>query len=132
MRWLGVAYIRLSEGFVPPNRSKQTNAKAVSSGVVKSFERINGFITMDIRTDLMKHFGAGMLIAVIIGIIAYCTNGNWLNILLTSALCGVVANLAKDYSDKAHGCVWDWSDVGAGTLGAIFGASIVALSAIVI
>ena len=87
---------------------------------------------MDIRTDLMKHFGAGMLIAVIIGIIAYCTSGNCLNVLLTSALCGVVANLAKEYADKAHGCVWDWSDVGAGTLGAIFGASIVALSAIVI
>ena len=55
---------------------------------------------MDIRTDLMKHFGAGMLIAVIIGIVAFCTHGNWLNVLLTSALCGVVANLAKEYADK--------------------------------
>ena len=87
---------------------------------------------MDIRTDLMKHFGAGMLIAVVVGIVAYCTHGNWLNILLTSALCGVVANLAKEYADKAHGCVWDWSDVTAGAIGAIFGASIVAVSAIVI
>lgn len=87
---------------------------------------------MDIRTDLMKHFGAGMMIAVIIGIVAFCTHGNWLNVLLTSALCGVVANLAKEYSDKAHGCAWDWSDVGAGAIGAILGASIVALSAIVI
>lgn len=87
---------------------------------------------MDIRTDLIKHFSAGMLIAIIVGIVAYCTNGNWLNILLTSALCGVVANLAKEYADKAHGCAWDWNDVGAGTLGAILGASIVAISAIVI
>lgn len=87
---------------------------------------------MDIRTDLMKHFGAGMLIAIIVGIIAYCTHGNWLNVLLTSALCGVVANLAKEYSDKAHGCAWDWSDVTAGAIGAILGAAIVALSAIVI
>lgn len=87
---------------------------------------------MDIRKDLMKHFSAGMLIAIVVGIIAYCTHGNWLNVLLTSALCGVVANLAKEYADKAHGCVWDWSDVGSGALGAIFGASIVALSAIVI
>lgn len=87
---------------------------------------------MDIRTDLMKHFGAGMLIAVVVGIVAYCTHGNWLNVLLTSALCGVVANLAKEYSDKAHGCKWDWSDVTAGTIGAIFGAAIVAVSAIVI
>lgn len=87
---------------------------------------------MDIRIDLMKHFGAGMLIAVVVGIVAYCTNGNWLNVLLTSAICGVVANLAKEYSDKAHGCKWDWSDVTAGTIGAIFGAAIVAISAIVI
>ena len=87
---------------------------------------------MDIRTDLMKHFSAGMLIAIIVGIVAYCTHGNWLNILLTSALCGVVANLAKEYSDKAHGCAWDWSDVTAGTIGAIVGAAIVAISAIVI
>ena len=87
---------------------------------------------MDIRTDLMKHFSAGMLIAIAVGIVAYCTHGNWLNVLLTSALCGVVANLAKEYSDKAHGCTWDWSDVGAGAIGAIFGAAIVAVSAIVI
>lgn len=87
---------------------------------------------MDIRTDLMKHFGAGMLIAVIVGIVAFCTHGNWLNVLLTSALCGVVANLAKEYADKAHGCLWDWSDVGAGAIGAIFGAAIMAISAIVI
>ena len=87
---------------------------------------------MDIRTDLMKHFSAGMLIAIIVGIVAFATNGNWLNVLLTSALCGVVANLSKEYADKAHGCKWDWSDVGAGTIGAIFGAAIVAISAIVI
>lgn len=80
----------------------------------------------------MKHFGAGMLIAVIVGIVAFATHGNWLNVLLTSALCGVVANLSKEYADKAHGCVWDWNDVGAGTIGAIFGAAIVAISAIVI
>lgn len=87
---------------------------------------------MDIRVDLMKHFGAGMLIAIIVGIVAFCTHGNWLNILLTSAICGVVANLAKEYSDKAHGSAWDWSDVTAGAIGAIFGAAIVAISAIVI
>ena len=85
---------------------------------------------MDIRTDLMKHFSAGMLIAVIVGIVAFCTNGNWLNVLLTSALCGVVANLAKEYSDKAHGCAWDWSDVGAGALGALLGGAIMALMAL--
>ena len=85
---------------------------------------------MDIRTDLMKHFGAGMLIAVVVGIVAYCTHGNWLNILLTSALCGVVANLAKEYSDKAHGCAWDWSDVGAGALGALLGGAVMALTAL--
>ena len=87
---------------------------------------------MDIRTDLMKHFSAGMLIAIIIGIIAFCTHGNWLNILLTSALCGVVANLAKEYSDKAHSSLWDWSDVGAGALGALLGGAVMALTALVL
>ena len=91
---------------------------------------MNGIIIMDIRADLMKHFGAGMLIVGIVGIVAYCTNGNWLNVLLTSAFCGVVANLAKEYSDKAHGCVWDCSDVGAGTLGALLGGAIMALTAL--
>ena len=85
---------------------------------------------MDIRVDLMKHFGAGMLIAVIIGIVAFCTNGNWLNVLLTSALCGVVANLAKEYADKAHGCVWDWCDVGSGALGALLGGAVMALTSL--
>ena len=85
---------------------------------------------MDIRTDLMKHFGADMLIAIVVGIVAFCTNGNWLNILLTSALCGVVANLAKEYADKAHGCVWDWSDVTAGAIGALLGGAIMALTAL--
>ena len=87
---------------------------------------------MDIRTDLMKHFGAGMLIAVIIGIVAFCTNGNWINVLLTSAICDVVANLAKEYSDKAHGCAWDWSDVGAGAIGALLGGAIMALTALML
>lgn len=87
---------------------------------------------MDIRTDLMKHFGAGMSIAVLIGIVAFATHGNWLNILLTSALCGVVANLAKEYSDKAHGCKWDWSDVGSGALGALLGGAVMALTALVL
>lgn len=85
---------------------------------------------MDIRTDLMKHFGAGMLIAVIVGIVAFCTHGNWLNVLLTSALCGVVANLAKEYSDKAHGCAWDWYDVLAGAIGAAAGAGLMTLTAL--
>ena len=78
----------------------------------------------------MKHFGAGMLIAVVVGIVAYCTNGNWLNILLTSALRGVVANLAKEYVDKPHGCVCDWSDVGAGTLGALLVGALMAFIAL--
>ena len=73
-----------------------------------------------------------MLIAVIVGIVAFCTNGNWINVLLTSALCGVVANLAKEYSDKAHGCAWDWSDVGAGALGALLGGTIMALTALML
>ena len=85
---------------------------------------------MDIRVDLMKHFSAGMLIAVVVGIVALCTYGNWLNVLLTSALCGVVANLAKEYSDKAHDCAWDWSDVGAGALGALLGGALMALTAL--
>lgn len=85
---------------------------------------------MDIRVDLMKHFGAGMLIAVIIGIIAFCTHGNWLNILLTSALCGVIANLAKEYADRAHGCKWDWYDVLAGAIGAAAGAGLMTLTAL--
>ena len=85
---------------------------------------------MDIRVDLMKHFSAGMLIAILLGIVAFATNGNWLNVLLTSALCGVVANLAKEYADKAHGCVWDWSDVGSGALGALLGGVVMALTAL--
>lgn len=85
---------------------------------------------MDIRTDLMKHFGAGMLIAIAVGIVAYCTHGNWLNVLLTSALCGVVANLAKEYADRAHGCKWDWYDVLAGAIGAAAGAGLMTLTAL--
>ena len=85
---------------------------------------------MDIRVDLMKHFGAGLLIAIIVGIVAYCTHGNWLNILLTSALCGVIANLAKEYADRAHGCKWDWYDVLAGAIGAAAGAGLMTLTAL--
>ena len=85
---------------------------------------------MDIRVDLIRHFSAGALIAVALGCVAFATHGNWLNILLTSALCGVVANLAKEYSDKAHGCVWDWSDVGAGALGALLGGAVMALTSL--
>lgn len=85
---------------------------------------------MDIRIDLMKHFGAGMLIAVVVGIVAYCTHGNWLNVLLTSALCGVIANLAKEYADRAHGCKWDWYDVLAGAIGAAAGAGLMTLTAL--
>ena len=85
---------------------------------------------MDIRVDLMKHFGAGLLIAIIVGIVAYCTNGNWLNVLLTSALCGVIANLAKEYADRAHGCKWDWYDVLAGAIGAAAGAGLMTLTAL--
>lgn len=87
---------------------------------------------MDIRTDLMKHFGAGMLIAVALGCVAFATHGNWLNILLTSALCGVIANLAKEYADRAHGCAWDWNDVGAGALGALLGGAVMSLTALVL
>ena len=71
-----------------------------------------------------------MLIAIVVGIIAYCTHGNWLNILLTSALCGVVANLAKEYADRAHGCKWDWYDVLAGAIGAAAGAGLMTLTAL--
>lgn len=78
----------------------------------------------------MKHFGAGLLIAIIVGIVAYCTHGNWLNVLLTSALCGVVANLAKEYADRAHGCKWDWYDVLAGAIGAAAGAGLMTLTAL--
>lgn len=85
---------------------------------------------MDIRVDLMKHFGAGLLIAIIVGIVAYCTHGNWLNVLLTSALCGVIANLAKEYADRAHGCKWDWYDVLAGAIGAAAGAGLMTLTAL--
>lgn len=85
---------------------------------------------MDIRVDLMKHFGAGLLIAIIVGIVAYCTHGNWLNVLLTSALCGVIANLAKEYADRARGCKWDWYDVLAGAIGAAAGAGLMTLTAL--
>lgn len=78
----------------------------------------------------MKHFGAGLLIAIIVGIVAYCTHGNWLNVLLTSAFCGVVANLAKEYADRAHGCAWDWYDVLAGAIGAAAGAGLMTLTAL--
>lgn len=78
----------------------------------------------------MKHFGAGLLIAIIVGIVAYCTHGNWLNVLLTSALCGVIANLAKEYADRAHGCKWDWNDVLAGAIGAAAGAGLMTLTAL--
>ena len=43
---------------------------------------------------------------------------------------GVVANLAKEYSDKAPGCVWDWSDVTAGAIGALLGGAVMALTAL--
>ena len=85
---------------------------------------------MDIRKDLMKHLGAGMLIAVALGCVAFATHGNWLNILLTSALCGVIANLAKEYADRAHGCAWDWYDVLAGAIGAAAGAGLMTLTAL--
>lgn len=85
---------------------------------------------MDIRVDLIRHFSAGALIAVALGCVAFATHGNWLNILLTSALCGVIANLAKEYADRAHGCKWDWSDVGSGALGALLGGAIMALTAL--
>lgn len=85
---------------------------------------------MDIRVDLIRHFSAGALIAVALGCVAFATHGNWLNILLTSALCGVIANLAKEYADRAHGCKWDWYDVLAGALGAAAGAGLMTLTAL--
>lgn len=85
---------------------------------------------MDFEVDKLKHFGAGLALAVLAGINALITGGNWINVASSALLCGVIANIIKEYVDTLHNVQWDWKDVGAGVIGSAMGAIIMALTAV--
>ncbi|MCM1219916.1 MAG: hypothetical protein NC548_36045 [Lachnospiraceae bacterium] len=56
---------------------------------------------------------------------AMCLIGsNSLQSSTAGAVCAMTAGITKEYADKAHGCVWDWKDIIADSIGTAIGVGL--------
>ena len=78
-------------------------------------------------TDRMKHYVAGMLIALAVGLPCYLDSGSLFAGLWAAMMGGIVAGAVKEYTDNAHDGCWDWIDLLCTATGALFAALFIVL-----
>lgn len=80
---------------------------------------------MKIQEDKIKHFAACAIIAFSVSAIEACLGAQYHYSWLAGFIAGLAIGVGKEYGDKcAVNNSWDWFDIFADALGAIFGASL--------
>lgn len=69
--------------------------------------------------DITKHIGAGLLVALLVGLPAYLNSGDLFAGVWASLTSGVIAGGIKEWCDNTYEWEWSWRDLGYTCLGAV-------------
>jgi hypothetical protein len=80
---------------------------------------------MKIAQDKIKHFTACAIVSFTASAAEAAMGAQYHNAWLAGFVAGMAIGVGKEYGDKcAIGNKWDWSDIGADTIGSVIGATL--------